>query len=261
MPGMGKHTKEEAMKTRARYSAWSVFIGMAGTTMSFQVYHSVKYGHMPSTLAYLYGIVPLALSMLVIEFVSSWENAPRWARPSAYLITGGSMFLSAAATGAVVFRAAPDHASLLFGLLLDGAAILAARFLMTGAQKAADTGEAALRAELAAASAARQQAEMDRDTARAEAGEVSARVAALEAKLEAALKGNTGKPEPRKPRDRRRAGETDEQKLGTEAAALAILAEEPDIEGSELGRRCGTTPGYGRTLKRRLAPAAPGGGS
>lgn len=137
MPGMGKHTKEEAMKTRARVSAWSVFIGMAGTTMSFQVYHSVEHGHMPWPLAYLYGIVPLAISMLVIEFVSSWESAPKWARPSAYVITGGSMFLSAAATGAVVLHAAPGHASLLFGLLLDGAAILAARFLMAAATPAA----------------------------------------------------------------------------------------------------------------------------
>ena len=268
------------MKTRARVSAWSVFIGMAGTTMSFQVYHSVKYGHMPSTLAYLYGIVPLAISMLVIEFVSGWENAPKWARPSAYLITGGSMFLSAAATGAVVFRAAPDHTSLLFGLLLDGAAILAARFLMTAGQKAADavaqaeagTAEAvALRAALEGEQLDREAAEEERDTARAEATQVAtataalhAQVAALEAKLEATLKGDTKKPEPsrgsaaRKPHARSE-GQTEEQKLGTEAAALAIIADEPDISGSELGRRLGTTPGYGRTLMRKLAPASAGG--
>ena len=134
MPGMGKHAKEEVMKTRARVSAWSVFISMAGTTMSFQVYHSVKHGHMPWPLAYLYGIVPLLISMLVIEFVSGWNGAPKWARPSAYLIISGSMYLSASATGAVVLLAAPSHSSLLFGLLLDGAAILAARFLMTAAR-------------------------------------------------------------------------------------------------------------------------------
>ena len=52
-------------------------------------------------------------------------------------------------------------------------------------------------------------------------------MAALEAKLEAALKGDTEKPEPRKPRTRRGAGETEEQKLGTQAEALKILAEEP----------------------------------
>jgi Tfp pilus assembly protein PilX len=119
---------------------------------------------------------------------------------------------------------------------------------------------------LAAASAALQQAEAERDTARAEAAEVSARAAALEVRLEAALKGSIEKPAPRRgsatPRPRVRSeGQTEEQKLGTEAAALAILAEEPGISGSELGRRLGTTPGYGRTLMRRLAPASAGGDS
>ena len=165
------------MKTRARVSAWLVFIGMAGTTMSFQVYHSVEHGHMPWPLAYLFGIGPLALSMGVIEFVSGWEDAPKWVAAIRYLITGGSMFLSAAATGAVVFRAAPHHASLLFGLLLDGAAILAARFLMTAGQKTpgatqaeADGGGVALRAALEGERPDREAAEGERDTARAGGG-------------------------------------------------------------------------------------------
>jgi len=48
--------------------------------------------------------------------------------------------------------------------------------------------------------------------------------------------------------------------VDTQAEALRILAEEPDITGSELGRRLNKTPGYGRTLMRRLAPSAPSGG-
>lgn len=48
--------------------------------------------------------------------------------------------------------------------------------------------------------------------------------------------------------------------VDTQAEALKILADEPDISGSELGRRLGKTPGYGRTLMRRLAPSAPSGG-
>jgi hypothetical protein len=137
---MGKHAKEEVMKTRARVSAWSVFISMAGTTMSFQVYHSLEHGYMPWPLAYLYGIVPLLISMLLIEVISGWNDAPKWIRWVTYLIIAGAMFLSASATGAVVFRAAPHRASLLFGLLLDGAAILAARFLMADAKPAAVRG-------------------------------------------------------------------------------------------------------------------------
>lgn len=262
------------MTTRAHAAGWSVFIIMAGTTMSFQVYHSVKHGLMPWPLAYLYGIVPLLLSMLVIEFVSSWKSAPKWARPSAYLIIGGSMYLSAAATGAVVLHAAPVHSSLLFGLLLDGAAILAARFLMAGTHRAAAEQEAARQAALDAAVAGRHQAEADRDTAvqrgdtdRAKVAELSARLESLEEQLQAGLKAGSEKPRPHrgsaapKPRARQGDGQTEEQKLGTEAAALAIIADEPDISGSELGRRLGATPGYGRTLMRKLSPAAAGGDS
>lgn len=43
----------------------------------------------------------------------------------------------------------------------------------------------------------------------------------------------------------------------TQAEALRILADHPDIDGSELGRQLGKTPGYGRTLKRKLAATAP----
>ena len=267
------------MKTRARVSAWSVFIGMAGTTMSFQVYHSVKYGHMPSTLAYLYGIVPLAISMLVIEFVSGWENAPKWARPSAYLITGGSMFLSAAATGAVVFRAAPDHASLLFGLLLDGAAILAARFLMTAGQKAAEaaaqaeagTAEAvALRAALEGERRSLETAEGERDTARQEAAAAAAEAEALTRKLADAESkqagngsGNGSGDRTRKPRKPKApTGKGDDAPtadIDIYAAALDILDKDPDISASELGRRLNRSEGRGRQIKRELTQAAPQG--
>ena len=46
--------------------------------------------------------------------------------------------------------------------------------------------------------------------------------------------------------------------VDTQAEALRILADDPDIDGSELGRRLGKTPGYGRTLKRRLAGSVVG---
>lgn len=70
-------------------------------------------------------------------------------------------------------------------------------------------------------------------------------------------KSDSAAPKPRA----RSEGQTAEQKLGTEAAALSIIAEEPNITGSELGRRLGTTPGYGRTLMRKLSPAGAGGDS
>lgn len=46
--------------------------------------------------------------------------------------------------------------------------------------------------------------------------------------------------------------------VDTQAEALRILADNPDIDGSELGRQLGKTPGYGRTLKRKLAGSMAG---
>jgi hypothetical protein len=64
---------------------------------------------------------------------------------------------------------------------------------------------------------------------------------------------------PRSPRSRRNGrGRTYEE---TRALVLAILRDEPDISGSEIGRRLGVQPGYGRKLKRTLAPAGAGGDS
>lgn len=47
-------------------------------------------------------------------------------------------------------------------------------------------------------------------------------------------------------------GEGSADMADTEAQALIILAAEPDISGSALGRRLGKSEGYGRDLKRQL---------
>ena len=152
--------------------------------MSFQVYHSVKHGHMPWPLAVLYGVIPLLISMLLIDFVSAWKDAPVWALPGGCLIIGGSMYLSASATGAVVLHAAPDHASSLFGILLDGAAILAARFLMTAAKRAAVSELASFEAAFEAERLTRRAAEEERDTASCRAAESAAKAVTLEQQVE-----------------------------------------------------------------------------
>lgn len=51
-------------------------------------------------------------------------------------------------------------------------------------------------------------------------------------------------------------GEPDE--LTTEARALEILAADPDISGSKLGRQLGKSDRYGRDLIKRLTPAQSG---
>jgi hypothetical protein len=188
MAGMGQHSADAAAEAagnplrRAYYAAWAVFLGMAATSMAFQVYHAVTRGHMPSPLAALYGIVPLGVSVGVLEVAAAWQS--KMAKAAAWLVTAGAMYLSATATGAVSASAAPSHADLLFGAVLDGAALIAARFILDGpsasqAVAAVARKIAELTAEADAERAAREEAEAAH---RAEA-------AALRVRAEAAVSG------------------------------------------------------------------------
>ena len=47
---------------------------------------------------------------------------------------------------------------------------------------------------------------------------------------------------------------------GTKGRAAAILAEQPEISGSELGRQLGRSPRLGRKLKAELVPELSGNG-
>jgi hypothetical protein len=144
----------------AKAAGWTVFLSMAATSATFQVYHSVTAGRMPWELAALYGVVPLLISVCLLEVITHWPTAPFWAPWAAYAIMGGAMLLSAIATGSVVFRAAPPHMSAVFGVLMDGAALLTVHYLINGPREAA---EAAARA--AAEEAAIARAEADERTA------------------------------------------------------------------------------------------------
>jgi hypothetical protein len=141
MSGMGDHSRPAVGRVprRAMFSAWAVFLSMAGTTMTFQVYHSIRVGQMPWPLAVLEGVVPLGVSIGVLEYVAVWKSKLTWA---AYVITAGAMFMSAVATGSVVVYAAPPHMSGLFGILLDAAALLSIRFILTAPRAAREKAEA-----------------------------------------------------------------------------------------------------------------------
>jgi type II secretory pathway component PulJ len=181
MAGMPKHDIHEAAGRpyrRAAVAAWLVFLGMAGTTMAFQVYHAVKFGDMPWELAVLYGTVPLGISIGVLLFTARWAA---WVpRAGAYAVTAGAMFLSASATGDVVLHAAPPGWSLLFGALLDGAALLAIHYIFNGPTAKQAVAEVARReAELTGAVTAARE-DLDRavaghrkSLAEAEAGRAS----------------------------------------------------------------------------------------
>lgn len=57
------------------------------------------------------------------------------------------------------------------------------------------------------------------------------------------------------PRNRQVQADPSLADLSSEAAALRLLDENPDISGSEIGRRIGTSEAYGRMLKAKLAGA------
>jgi hypothetical protein len=294
MFGMGLHseaTEAGAPLVRAHRAAWAVFLTMAGTTMTFQVYHAVTAGQMRWELAWLYGIVPLSIAVGVLEFASKWRNsAGQW---GAYLVTAGAMYLSAAATGTVTAHAAPPHAELLFGVLLDGAALLAIRFILSG-PKAADAVAAAtareaalraqaeaLRAELDTARAAhdadrrtlaavqeeaalRPVVQAERDEARTALDTLQAELATAEAARTAAER-QAAQAEAKTARLDRKLGGNGTRNAGAgdrkpsvpndvdaRAEALRIHAEKPDITGRELGELCGKSERWGQLRKQEF---------
>jgi hypothetical protein len=249
--------------------AWIVTIAMGGTTMAFQVYHSITYGLMPVPLAVLYGIVPLLIAVLVLEIVAEWTGGPFAAKASAYLIMGAAMYLSASATGAVVLHAAPPHFSLLFGALLDAAELLAAYFIMNGpraadaaagtAAAAAGEREARLRAEVNTERLAREEAETAGQAAlsdlKARADDAIGKLrAGREADLSALRQELTGE---LTVRDRAL------EEAGTALAAARFEAEKSAARVAVLERKLGGPAGRSRTAPDRSGTAprsGPGAG-
>lgn len=352
MTSMGQHSEHSAAGAplrRAHFTAWAVFLGMAGTSMVFQVFHSIHVGHMPWPLAYLYGIVPLAVSVGVLEVAAKWQS--KGAKAGAWLVTAGAMFLSAFATGAVTASAAPPHAELLFGAVLDAAALLTVRFILDGpraahavaavakreaellgqaaaersareqAQAAHEAAEASLRADAEAAleaqreahaaalrdlrdardsdvramredldaeRAARESAEQDaerrasaeterdeavaamlgaqaaaeaaegeRTEAQRAAAENAAKAETLTRKLARAAGANGRKPTAGEGRKNRNLAVPND--FDAQAAALAILADEPDISGAKLAERVGMSERWGQAFKKQLVTRPAGG--
>jgi hypothetical protein len=296
MAGMGNHSDHHAAGAplrRAKVCAWIVTVVMGATTMTFQVYHSVTSGEMAWPLAGLEGVSPLLIALLLMEVAAVWKEAPATFRGAVYVIMGGAMFWGAAATGAVVLHTAPWHMQLLFGVLLDGAELAAAYFIMNGPAAAMAVAAVARReAELLEAAAAERSArERDRAefaaeadriagqaettlsalraelagtatalaSARQEAAEALGRADALSAKLDAA----SGRKQPKAsaPRAARAvsAASARDGDVTTELQALMELRANPDLRkprmGGELARVLGVSPATGRRYHKQYVNA------
>jgi hypothetical protein len=263
---------------RAWVAAWIVTVAMGATTMTFQAYHSIVRGQMPWPLAVLYGVVPLLLSMCVLEIVAEWRNAPPFAKFSAFAIMGAAMFLSASATGAVVLHAAPHDAQLVFGGLMDAAELLAVYFILnvpraadlaaTAEAAEAKAREAQLRDELAAATQWRRDAEAALGVAQAavEASQAEAAAATARAEVLAAKLAGSGT----RKRGAATGGRNTRKAAGSATRKLAVVtalngsattgAADPDalvlqyvregLSASEAGRKAGLSDSRGRQIVR-----------
>lgn len=260
MDRMGQHDIHSAAGRplrRAHHAAWFTFIFMAGTTITFQTYHSVETGQMPWPLAALYGIAAFLLAITVLEFA---RHSTRWVQAGAYALTAGAMYLSASATGDVTAHAAPPHAELLFGFLLDGAAILAIYFIFNGPAAAQAVAEVARReAELTGAAAAAREA-LDRAVAghRKAAAEAEAAHAAERQRLIAQMETAVEAAEAQVAEARRVHQMTVSALEERERAALAE-AEAAAAKAGRLERKLAAATGSGKTRKpaTATAPARP----
>lgn len=262
MSGMTSHAQGKS-RTPGLGAAWAVLIGTGVTSVTYNVVHATRGAGLEVVLALLLGFAP-AFVAAFLSHVAAVLEAPRWFIVSVVGVMGTGMVLSASATAAVVAPAEPGWRGWLFGGLLDAAALLALWAILTarGKKAAAEAAAAAGRSEAREALARAAAAEEELASVRAELSDQLDTVRAeLETTREALVRAGTGagkkrvrKSAPRPRRSGSATGSTED--LTTELRALQLLDENPELRrprmGSELGRRLGVDPSYGRKLHRDL---------
>lgn len=253
-------------------AAWSVLIGMGGTSVTFNVCHAVGHGQLALALALLYGIAPV-FAAAFLSHIAAVHHGGWFMRSVTFAVMLGAMSLSIGATASVV---APAAGALrwLFGCVLDAAALVALRVILDRRESDAAEATALEDAQQQAGDAQERAAIAESAAAQLTAELASARAELATAEAVAAAARNTARGSARKPARKRGAGSArkpaaasaassapepdgEADDLTTEAQALKILAESPGISGSQLGLRLGKSDRYGRDLIRRLAVVAP----
>ena len=290
MTGMA-HEAPRPARSSAVIAAWAVLVGMGGTSVTYNVYHATHNGSMNLGLALLYGIAPVFAAALLSHIVAEHDGG-RFLQAVTFAVMLGAMTLSIGATAAVVEPAAGPWMQWLFGAVLDAAALVALRVILSSRKHkaaAAEAMEAAERtvaeAERIAAEAAGSVAEAERKSAALEAelatrsaelvAETAESVTTLEAELtamrtELAAANATAEAlrEAASARLRKRsqpagapAGKSASQSDSTEDLTLELRAVQmlnahPELKkprmGSELGRRLGAAESTGRRLHSSL---------
>jgi hypothetical protein len=274
MTDMPDHARTAPKQSSATTAAWAVLIGMGGTTVTYNIFHAVHHGPMPKSLALplglLYGIAPVFAAMCLSHLVAA-RKGDHIMQGLAFAVMLGAMGLSIGAVGTVVRPVAGPYLCWLFGAVLDAAALIALRMLLSGHERKAAEATALEAAERAAAEAggAAQEAAGKAAALEAELAAVSAELAAVKGALEP-LRAAVPNPRSRRsgsggPKARRSApGSGDTADLTVELRALQMLDAHPELrskgQGTELARKLGVSASYGRKLHSRLtAEERPGG--
>jgi len=261
----------------ATAAAWAVLVAMGGTEMTFNVYHSVHSGSLDLALALLVGIAPVFAAMCLSHIVAEGDSGTGM-KALTFLVMLGAMGLSIGAVSAVIKPVTGEAMSWLFGLVLDAAALLALRTILSARSKRMTEATALESAEVRAREAAseagglrRELAALRSDTAVAATESAAAKAvleadlirsrAQLEAVREAGPAGRSqrsAKAGPKRSSDRSRtaprtgAGTAGPDDVDLEARALQLLAADLTMTGADLARELDISPGYGRKLRRRL---------
>lgn len=270
-------TEHRRTAGHATAAAWAVLVAMGGTEMTFNVYHSVHSGSLDIALALLVGIAPVFAAMCLSHIVAEGDFGAGM-KALTFLVMLGAMGLSIGAVSSVIKPVTGTAMSWLFGLVLDAAALLALRVILSARTSRAAEATALETAEQRAGSAAAEAGRLRLELAalRSDADQAAADSAAAKAVLEADLirsrtqleavreagpavrSRRSAQAGPKRTADRSGTaaktgpGTAGPDDVDLEARALQLLAADLTMTGADLARELGISPGYGRKLRRRL---------
>ena len=290
MTVMADHRKTAPGRSSAKVPAWAVLITMGGTSITLNFWDATHAASpMFWLIAGLRGFAPVLAAMFISEAGARFDGGKVFRRVT-FAIMGGAMLLSASAVANVLRPSYPPGwlgliMSWLFGTVLDAAALTGLWIILTERQRRRDAerqgeaddaaqamAEAVAAAEARAAELARQERVQIEAEAAGERAAVEAELAAARTELAAANATvdalRTAAPKTRSPRKARPAPKArpaapgapraadDTADWTTEFRAVQMLDAHPELrakgQASELARRLGVSPGYGRKLHLRL---------
>jgi hypothetical protein len=242
-------SKPADQRDHGKVAAWIVLLSMGGTSMAFNIYHAVNgNGHLVVGLALLYGIAPV-LAAMGLSHMGASRRDKLIVQVIIFAVMIGAMVLSANGIGEVLKATAGPQMCWVFGGVLDAASLTALWMILNPPPVIVPgVSESAPDPEPAAAAGPEVPPGSDPEF---RPGSDPGTPPRNSARKQTRKRGATSA---RKPR---RTSVPPVPDMDTESWALHILAADPEMSGSELGRRMGKSDRYGRDLINRLSASVP----